>query len=210
MGDYDSCTEKYFRICSRAPIPDMHIAREPGIQLLRLQAAIAGLRTYFCARGASVCERLCQGTCGIEKPMTLSEHPTCTVVMQGRGILSTAESICKCRLDSGRGKNSSRHFLRPYIRGNRCFGKSLSFPLSHLLRPQLLLRANAYSVPSRWCTYIGQYHAVKPTVQMPKRWSAFLLGPRHKGQGDRSQRCERPTDKDRTYAKKKLCHQKWG
>ena len=54
MGDYDSCTEKYFRICSRAPIPDMHIAREPGIQLLRLQAAIAGSRTYFCARGASM------------------------------------------------------------------------------------------------------------------------------------------------------------
>ena len=123
MGDYDSCTEKYFRICSRAPIPDMHIAREPGIQLLRLQAAIAGLRTYFCARGASVCERLCQGTCGIEKPMTLSEHPTCTVVMQGRGILSTAESICKCRLDSGRGKNSSRHFFPPIYSGKSLLWK---------------------------------------------------------------------------------------
>ena len=47
MGDYDSCTEKYFRICSRAPIPDMHIAREPGIQLLRLQAAIADWGRYF-------------------------------------------------------------------------------------------------------------------------------------------------------------------
>ena len=91
-------------------------------------------------------------------------------------------------------------FFRPYIRGNRCFGKSLPLRPSHLLRPQLLLRAKAYSVPSR-CTYKGQYHAVKPTDQMPKRLSAFLLGPHHKWQGDPSDAKGRLTRIEHTLRK---------
>ena len=67
MGDYDSCTEKYFRICSRAPIPDMHIARESGIQLLPLQTVLAVLRTYFAAMGASVYDCV-KGHVGLKSP----------------------------------------------------------------------------------------------------------------------------------------------